>query len=254
MKRVDLLLLDKNLVRSRSEAQKLIAAGLVEVRQAQQWRVVCKASEKFNADSEFKTGFLEEQKYVSRAGLKLEAALDTLESLGVSLQGMLALDIGQSTGGFTDCLLQRGVSHVVGLEVGSGQLSSALAGDPRVTTLEHYNARKLQLTDLLPVSQNGFDIIVMDVSFISQHLILPSLPQTMPCGAWIITLIKPQFEAGKAFIGKNGIVSSPEVYERVKNEICTHLAELGLHLHSYTESVIKGGDGNREFIAVAQKK
>ncbi|SMF24815.1 23S rRNA (cytidine1920-2'-O)/16S rRNA (cytidine1409-2'-O)-methyltransferase [Alteromonadaceae bacterium Bs31] len=251
MKRIDVLLAEKSLARSRSEAQKLIAAAAVEVRELGGWRAVSKASEKFAEHSEFKVAAIEEQKYVSRAGLKLEAVL---ASQDLSLEGKLALDIGQSTGGFTDCLLKHGVAHVVGVEVGSGQLAPSLLGDPRITTFENYNARKLSLADLRPVSQNGFDIVVMDVSFISQHLILPSVPNTMKTGAWLVSLVKPQFEAGKAAVGKHGLVSDPAVYRRIEGEIREHLEALGFIIRSYAESPIRGGDGNREFVLLAQKQ
>jgi len=250
-KRVDILLAEQGLARSRTEAQHLIAAGRVSVSLVEgRWQPVSKASERFDADVSFQVETGAEQAYVSRAGLKLEQALT---NLSLEWNQCIALDIGQSTGGFTDCLLQRGVKQVVGVDVGRDQLVPGLRSDARVTVLENYNARELSLADFPSWCTAGFDLVVMDVSFISQHLILPKIPPVMKPGAYLISLVKPQFEVGKAAVGKGGIVRDAAAYARVKTEICSHFETLGLRLRSYFESPVKGGDGNREFLAVGQK-
>lgn len=247
--RVDRILVDQGKVRSRTEAQKLIARSLVEINLSGCWQPVRKPSEKVAADAELRVTFSEEQRYVSRAGLKLEAAL---ESLPQSLAGWLALDIGQSTGGFTDCLLKRGVDHVVGLEVGHGQLVESLREDSRVTVLENYNARYLQAEDMPEIAAKGFNLAVMDVSFISQHLILPVLPAVLADGAWLLSLVKPQFELQRSEIGKNGLVKDPSSYARIRERMISLLEELDFSVKLYRESPIKGGDGNTEFLVIAQ--
>ncbi|WP_185233668.1 TlyA family RNA methyltransferase [Teredinibacter franksiae] len=249
MKRIDVLLVDNQLVKSRTEAQKLIAANLVDVREMGVWRRVLKSSEKFEASTLFKVAFSQEQKYVSRAGLKLEAALNHVQ---LSPEGAIALDIGQSTGGFTDCLLQQGAAQVVGIEVGRAQIASSLLSDNRVVTLEQYNARNLTLEDMPAMARQGFDIAVMDVSFISQHHILPRIPAVLKPGGHLLSLVKPQFEVGKDFVGKNGIVRDKASFQRVEQRIHEHLTELGFTVLAYLQSPIKGGDGNHEFLVAAQ--
>jgi len=248
-KRVDRILVDQGKVRSRTEAQKLIAQSLVEINLAGSWQSVQKPSEKYDDDVCLRVTFSEEQRYVSRAGLKLEAAL---ESLPENLQGWVALDIGQSTGGFTDCLLAKGVRHVVGLEVGHGQLVETLRSDSRVTVLENYNARYLQLQDLPDIAAGGVDLVVMDVSFISQHLILPRLPSVLTDGGWLASLVKPQFELDRRAIGKNGIVKDVSNYALVEQRLSNALESFNFSIKAYCPSPIVGGDGNQEFLVVAQ--
>ncbi|WP_339074717.1 TlyA family RNA methyltransferase [Teredinibacter turnerae] len=247
--RSDTLLAKAGLVRSRTEAQKLIAAGKVKVLLGTVATLVRKPSEKYPDDSEFLVEASDEQRFVSRAGLKLEHALEEHQ---IDMSGMLALDVGQSTGGFTDCLLQRGAAHVVGLEVGREQLVPALRADARVTCIESFNARHLALADLPEFAQSGFQITVMDVSFISQHLILPRLPAVLKPGGWLVSLVKPQFEVGREGLGKNGIVTDDTLYPQVQKKLESHCNELGFDVCAYFPSPIEGGDGNREFLLVAR--
>lgn len=248
-KRADLVLVAQAKARSRTEAQKLIMQGLVSVQLAGLWRAVIKASEQLPLDVLFRVEPSAEQRYVSRAGLKLEAALAQFPD---TVKNKLALDIGQSTGGFTDCLLQHQVGHVIGIDVGHSQLVPQLREHERVSVLENYNARHLQRADLPEMAAAGVDLVVMDVSFISQQLILPSLPDVIKPQGWLITLVKPQFELDRAAIGKNGIVKSEASYARVKEALVACLQSLQFEVVRFQESPIKGGDGNREFLITAR--
>lgn len=248
-KRVDVVLVEQGKARSRTEAQKLIVQGLVSIKLAGLWRAVVKVSEKWPLDALFQVEPSAEQRYVSRAGLKLEAALADFPG---SIKDTLALDIGQSTGGFTDCLLQHQVGHVIGIDVGHSQLVPQLREHDRVTVLESYNARYLQCADLPQRAAAGVDLVVMDVSFISQHLILPSLPAVIKPQGWLISLVKPQFELDRAAIGKNGIVKNEASYILVKEALMARLHGLHFDVVHYQESPIKGGDGNREFLITAR--
>ena len=192
----------------------------------------------------------DEDHYVSRAGYKLQHALSLS---GVSVEGALCLDIGQSTGGFTDCLLQGGARHVVGVEVGHEQLVPRLRNDSRVTCLEGVNARDLPKQTLLQCSGDAkFDIAVMDVSFISQTKILPGLVEWIASGGFLLSLVKPQFELGAEAIGKGGLVKDASLYQSLEQQFFALGGELGLKTQVYSESPITGGDGNREFLWVAQ--
>jgi 23S rRNA (cytidine1920-2'-O)/16S rRNA (cytidine1409-2'-O)-methyltransferase len=168
--------------------------------------------------------------------------------------GITALDVGQSTGGFTDCLLQHGAARVVGIEVGHDQLHPRLRQDPRVICLEGYNARALEpsLRDHTPEAL-GFELAVMDVSFISQTLILPSLAPLLRPEGLLITLVKPQFEAGPEHIGKGGLVRDSAIYERIRQKIEACCRDNNLLPCWWSESPITGGDGNREFLLAARR-
>ncbi len=230
----------------------MILAGQVRASVAGQWEPLKKPAQKVDESIELYVELGEEQKYVSRAGLKLEGAL---QHLRIDNTFQWALDIGQSTGGFTDCLLRYGVSRVVGVDVGRDQLVSRLREDSRVVCLEKINARTLSPQILQDVAgQSTFDVVVMDVSFISQTLILPQVPALMNSEALLISLVKPQFEVGSEGLGKGGIVKNDVLYEDVKNKLVDQVAQLGLSLVDYFESRIRGGDGNREFFICAQKQ
>jgi 23S rRNA (cytidine1920-2'-O)/16S rRNA (cytidine1409-2'-O)-methyltransferase len=179
--------------------------------------------------------------YVSRGGLKLAAALDQFR---VDPNGRCALDIGASTGGFTDCLLQRGARRVVALDVGHGQIDWKLRQDPRVEVRENVNARYLQPADF----ESLFDLVVIDVSFISLTRILPVVRPLVTAGAGIITLIKPQFEVGREEVGRGGIVRDEAARQRVLGEIVQHAVGLGWQAVGTIESPIRGADGNCEFL------
>jgi 23S rRNA (cytidine1920-2'-O)/16S rRNA (cytidine1409-2'-O)-methyltransferase len=182
--------------------------------------------------------------YVGRGGIKLAHALDLF---GIVVDGRLALDIGASTGGFTDVLLQRGACGVVALDVGHGQLDWKLRNDPRVVVIERTNARSLAAADL-PENVRAFDVITIDVSFISLRHILPVVPPLLRPGADVIALVKPQFEAGRAEVGKGGIVRDAAVQQRVVEEVSAAADALGLRRVGMTESPIAGMEGNREFL------
>ncbi len=179
--------------------------------------------------------------YVSRAGLKLEAALETF---ALSVTGGTALDIGASTGGFSDCLLQRGAARVDAVDVGHGQLASALASEPRLFYREGVNARNLSTTDF-PVP---FDIIVADLSFISLTLILPVLPPLLHSHGDLVCLVKPQFEVGVHGLGKRGVVRDPQAQQNALNRVRASARAAGLCERGCRDSPILGGEGNREFL------
>jgi 23S rRNA (cytidine1920-2'-O)/16S rRNA (cytidine1409-2'-O)-methyltransferase len=241
------LLVEAGLASSRTAAQRLIAAGRVS------WSggTIVKPAFDLAAETPLTVAIDPEDRFVSRGGLKLAGAL---AETGISANGKTCLDIGQSTGGFTDCLLQAGAPHVVGVDVGHGQLHPRLAADPRVTTLEGINCRALSPADLggaLP--GDGFALIVGDVSFISMTLILPQLPALLAADGDLLLLVKPQFEVGPANIGKGGIVRDPTLYAEVERKLRDCAASLKLAVHGWLNSPITGGDGNREFFIWLKK-
>lgn len=181
-------------------------------------------------------------RYVGRGGLKLEAALT---AFAVSVEGQVCLDIGASTGGFTDCLLQNGASHVYALDAGKHQLAAKLINDSRVTSMEERNAREMSPSDfkIRPT------VAVMDVSFVSQTLILPAIKDILPPDGILISLIKPQFEVGRSGIGKNGIVKSEDLRKNAVKTVCASAASHGLRKMGVIQSPITGGDGNIEYLA-----
>lgn len=248
--RADVLLVDQKLASSRTQAQKMISAAQVELLECGNWRVLDKSSEKLPADSEFRVTIGPEQRYVSRGGLKLQQALDVF---GINPAGLVVLDIGQSTGGFTDCLLQGGAARVIGIDVGRDQLAAGLRQDPRVICLEGINARRLPAEQLTEYAPGGFDLVVMDVSFISQTLILPSLAPLLASAGAMVSLVKPQFEVGKAGVGKGGVVRDPRLYPEVETKLRDACAALQLKVLGYCDSPITGTDGNREFFIYAVK-
>jgi len=182
-------------------------------------------------------------RYVGRGGLKLEGAL---RSFRLDVTGMNVLDVGASTGGFTDCLLQNGATKVWAVDVGHNQIDWKLRTDPRVEVREGVNARYLQPSDF-PVK---FDLVVMDVSFISVKLVLPAILPLLKDDGWIITLIKPQFEVGRGQVGSGGIVRDEEQHRRVVAEVNALAESIGLHLVNVIDSPILGAEGNKEFLAL----
>lgn len=246
MERLDKTLLKRGLVTSRAHAQRLIAAGRVCVN----GQIQHKASAAVTEDSLLEVTPGAEDQYVSRGGLKLAGAL---ARGNIDVSGCTVLDVGQSTGGFTDCLLQRGAACVVGVDVGHGQLAAQLKADPRVVCYEGINARELSPTLADTHAPGGFTHIVMDVSFISQTLILPGLQKLLAADGQLISLVKPQFEVGRDNLGKGGIVRDPELYNQVEITLRNTCRELKLAVQDYFESPITGGDGNREFLLIARK-
>lgn len=234
--RLDKLLVQRGLAETRAKAQSLILAGQVF---SQQQRLE-KAGQMVPDD--IPLTLKETMPFVSRGGLKLAAAL---EHLSLEVTGKRCLDVGASTGGFTDCLLQRGATRVVALDVGHGQLDWKLRQDARVEVRENVNARYLTPADFA----ERFELVVADVSFISLSKILPVIPPLCVPGALVVTLIKPQFEVGRAEVGKGGIVRDEAAQQRVVSEIIACAASLGMELLGVLDSPILGADGNREFLA-----
>src|SRR5688572_20111210 len=233
--RLDQLVVDRGLAPSRERARALILAAQVSV----DGRVLSKAGVPVASDAEVAL-ISPDHPYVGRGGLKLAHALDTF---AVPVNGREALDIGASTGGFTDVLLQRGARRVVALDVGHGQLDWSLRSDARVVVIEHFNARHLALADL----PGAVDVVVVDVSFISLRHILPVIPPLVRPGADIVVLVKPQFEAGRGDAPK-GVVRDPSVRDRVVRDIVAAGTEVGLAHVATTPSPITGQEGNVEFL------
>lgn len=232
--RLDILLVERRLAESRNRAQQLIRAGQVLVND----RVHDKPGMEVPADAAIR--IRERLSFVSRGGLKLAAALD---AFAIDVTGVVAADVGASTGGFTDCLLQRGAAKVYAIDVGYGQLAWSLRQDERVVVMERTNVRYLdELPELV-------DLATIDVSFISLRFILPKVVGWLAPAGHIIPLIKPQFEAGREDVGKGGIVRAPDVHRRVLREILSFAEGQGLRLRGLIPSPITGADGNVEFLA-----
>lgn len=247
--RADQLLVAQGLAPTRSAAQRLIQQGAAEWAGATGWAVIRKTGEDLPETAQLRVTDDAELRYVSRGGLKLEGAL---RHTGLDVDGLTALDVGQSTGGFTDCLLAHGARHVVGVDVGHGQLHARLQADPRVTALEGTHVR--ELAGLRPhAPTGGFPLIVGDLSFISM---LGSLPELLP---WLeghgrlLVLVKPQFELGPQALGKGGLVKDEADYPRLEARVRLACTALGLEVLDYFDSPITGGDGNREFFLYASR-
>jgi 23S rRNA (cytidine1920-2'-O)/16S rRNA (cytidine1409-2'-O)-methyltransferase len=237
--RLDALLVDRGLAASRERARALILAGQVRV----DGRPAAKAGTSVDIDADVSL-VVPDHPFVGRGGLKLDHAL---RLFGIAVEGRTALDIGASTGGFTDVLLRHGASRVVALDVGHGQLDWRLRTDPRVLVLEKTNARALT-PDRLPPDARIFDIVTIDVSFISLRQILPVVPPLLAPHGDVVALVKPQFEAGRDEVGKGGIVRDEDVRARVVDEIVECALALGLTRAGLSESPITGMEGNREFL------
>jgi 23S rRNA (cytidine1920-2'-O)/16S rRNA (cytidine1409-2'-O)-methyltransferase len=235
-RRLDLLLVERGLAPTREKAQALILAGLVEV----DGRPGAKAGASFDESAEIAVSG-PPHPYVSRGGVKLAAALDHFQ---IDPSGLVCLDVGASTGGFTDCLLQRGAARVYAVDVGHGQLDARLRADPRVVVREKVNARALSAADV----PEPVDLTVADVSFISLRLILPAVAVLTKAGAAIVTLVKPQFEAGRGEVPRGGVVKSEEVRRRVVEEVGEAGRRLGLEVLGSIRSPIQGARGNEEFL------
>jgi 23S rRNA (cytidine1920-2'-O)/16S rRNA (cytidine1409-2'-O)-methyltransferase len=241
--RLDRLLVERGLAESREKAQGLILAG--QVLADNQKEEKCGALVNPQVPLRLLGAAL---KYVGRGGLKLEGALNHFR---IDPDGRVCLDIGASTGGFTDCLLQRGAAQVFGVDAGTNQLDWKLRRDPRVVVLEKTNARYLS-PDLIGTPA---DLVTMDVSFISATLILPALPPLLASRADLLVLVKPQFEVGKGQVGKGGIIRDPALHQEAVAKVSRKLLELGFSQLASAESCLVGAEGNREFFlhAVWQK-
>ncbi|MEW5782431.1 MAG: TlyA family RNA methyltransferase [Pseudomonadota bacterium] len=240
--RADALLVRQGLAPSRTAAQRLIELGRVSLA----GEAITKPAQLLPESAVLTLAPAAEAEYVSRGGIKLAGALDRT---GLVVAGKTCLDIGQSTGGFTDCLLQHGAAKVVGIDVGHGQLHPRLATDPRVECHEGINARELANSAL---AGRHFDLIVADVSFISLTLILPQLPPFLAPHGEMLLLVKPQFEVGPEHIGKGGIVSDGSLYPAVRDKLTACCAAHHLAVLDWFASPITGGDGNREFFLHAR--
>lgn len=247
--RIDLLMVEKGFAQSRSRAQAMIAGGKVFVVSGGQRKAVTKASMQIDPEDKLEVDG-DALRFVSRGGLKLQGAL---EKTGIDPFGCRVLDVGISTGGFTDCLLQAGAARVIGIDVGRDQLAQRLRTDSRVQLFEGVNARDLSSVPLKESNDGrGFGLIVVDVSFISLTLVLSELIQYLEDSSSILALVKPQFEVGREGIGKNGIVKDAKLYAGVEDKIRKTCAGLGLRVEAYFESPIEGSDGNREFFVWAK--
>jgi len=233
--RLDRLLMERGLVDSREKGQALILAGQVLVDDQK----VEKCGARVNPDASLRL-LGQRSKYVSRGGLKLEAALDHFR---VEVEGKLCLDIGASTGGFTDCLLQRGAARVFAVDVGTNQLDWKLRRDPRVIVREKTNARHLTPEKL----GAAVDLVTVDVSFISATMILPVIPGLLKPRAEVLVLVKPQFEVGRGQVGEGGIVRDARLRQEAVTKVLRQLLELGFTQVGEVESILPGASGNREF-------
>ena len=242
--RVDLFLVEKGYISSRKKAQTLIEEGKVCI----DGKPIKKAALQID-DSEHTVEIAQsdEVRFVGRGGLKLEAALD---AFGIDVCNKTAIDIGASTGGFTDCLLQRGAKKVYAIDAGVGQLAASLCANPAVVSIEKLNAR-----NLLPehIDNTRVDLIVMDVSFISATYIIPQFPALMNETGEAVCLVKPQFEVGRSHVGKGGIVRNATARAEALERVKATAASLGLTVLGVIESPIRGGDGNLEYLAHFRK-
>lgn len=241
--RIDVYLAEKGYCKSRNQAASAIAEG----------RVLIGGVPVSKASTPVEDGVLieviqKETRFVSRAGYKLDTALT---AFGIDATGATAVDLGASTGGFTDCLLQRGAAFVYAVDVGFGQLDGCLLSDTRVRNMENTNARYLTKEHF----DRAVDLVVTDVSFISQRLLYPAVSDILPSGGTFVSLIKPQFEVGKSKIGKGGIVKDPtgKLFRNVLAELTAEGKQHGLVLQKHIDSPIRGGDGNREYLALWKK-
>jgi 23S rRNA (cytidine1920-2'-O)/16S rRNA (cytidine1409-2'-O)-methyltransferase len=237
--RLDVTLVERGLAETRTAAQRLVMAGLVFSGE----RRLDKPGQTIDGDAALEVRG-QPHPYVSRGGLKLEKALD---HFAIPVEGRVALDVGASTGGFTDCLLQRGAAKVYAVDAGTNQLAWKLRSDPRVVSLEKTNIREVTLPETV-------DVIVCDVSFIGLRTALPRALEAAKPGAHLVALIKPQFEVGKGRVGKGGIVREPELHKEVCETISAWLAEQpGWHVLGVIDSPITGAEGNKEFLVSARR-
>lgn len=243
--RIDRLLVERGLAPTRAKAQALVMAGVVLVGEQR----VSKPSEAFQPDADIRVKGADDpaSRYVGRGGVKLEAAL---RGFSLNVSDLVCLDVGASTGGFTDCLLQHGARSVLAIDVGHNQIDWRLRQDARVEVREGVNARYLKPEDF----DVQFDLAVMDVSFISATKVLPAIVPLLTGAGRIVTLIKPQFEVGRGEVGRGGIVKDAQQHARVVEEVNEAARGLGLNVRGVIESPLRGADGNLEFLALYEKR
>jgi 23S rRNA (cytidine1920-2'-O)/16S rRNA (cytidine1409-2'-O)-methyltransferase len=237
-RRIDILLVEKGLVESREKARVMVMEGAVTADN----RTIVKPSTLVDENADLQ--IIQAPTFVSRGGFKLEYALDQFQ---IDVKGLVAVDVGASTGGFTDCLLKRGASKVYAVDVGYGQLDYKLRQDHRVVVMERVNAR---YSFSLP---EPVDLATVDVSFISLEKVVPAVAELVKSGGYIITLVKPQFEAGKNQVGKGGLVKDPQVHAAVLGRFIDWAIAHDFRLLGLVASPILGAEGNKEFLALLQK-
>jgi 23S rRNA (cytidine1920-2'-O)/16S rRNA (cytidine1409-2'-O)-methyltransferase len=242
--RIDKLLVERGFAGSRTKAHAMVMAGVVLINEQR----VVKPSELVSPDGDIRVKGADDPtlRYASRGGVKLEAGL---REFGIDVNGLLCLDVGASTGGFTDCLLQHGAKKVVAVDVGHNQLAWSLRNDPRVEVREGVNARYLTPDEF----DERFDLAVMDVSFISATKVMPGIVPLLTESGNLVTLIKPQFEVGRGEVGKGGIVREPAHHARVIAEVNRAASDLGLRVQQVMESPLRGAEGNTEFLALYKR-
>lgn len=250
MKRLDTALVELGLAPSRTKAQRMIEAGEIEVQITNVWKSIqqpsfsLKSGQAVRAKEDSQT-----LKYVSRGGLKLEGALMHLK---LNVQGFKCLDIGLSTGGFADCLLQHGASQVIGVDVGHGQLSGKLKTEAKLNQFEGLNVRDLPSSaEVAALLNGGLDLCVVDVAFISLKHVFPVLQEILPGQTRLLALVKPQFEVGAQNLDKNGIVQDHKLFAEVEAQTLRALEKCGFSSLEYFASEVKGQDGNQEFFVFA---
>lgn len=241
--RIDVFLFENGLAESRTEAKRLVLSGAVMA----SGKVISKPSYDYNASASELSVDKSVIKYASRGGFKLEGALS---DFGIDPTGRIAIDVGASSGGFTDCLLQNGAKHVIAVDSGSGQIADFLRNSDSVTVLENFNARYMKPSDF----EFTPSLAVMDVSFISATYIIPAVYDVLSDKSDFICLIKPQFEVGKASLGKGGIVKDKKALDFAKSKVSDFAKEIGFKHIKTIESPIKGGDGNTEYLAYFRKE
>ncbi|WP_415061240.1 TlyA family RNA methyltransferase [Bdellovibrio sp.] len=251
-RRLDVCLVEKGLAQSRTHAQELIEAGQVVLLVGSAKKVLKKASQAVSPEDLIQVEAGPANRFVSRGGLKLEGAL---EHLKLSVTNRSCLDVGISTGGFTDCLLQKGAAFVLGVDVGHGQVSPSLLKNSKLKVIEGINARSLldEVSVVALTPKEKFDLIVMDVSFISISLIIPQLRDFLKTEGHLLSLVKPQFEVGVDGLAKGGIVKEASLYKDVEEKVKRICREEGFEVLDYFSSSIQGKDGNNEFFVFAKK-
>jgi 23S rRNA (cytidine1920-2'-O)/16S rRNA (cytidine1409-2'-O)-methyltransferase len=252
-KKLDILMVDRGLAKSRTFAQDLIRNGNVQIQANSNYKTITKPSTLIDVGVEIRIhGNSELLKYVSRGGLKLEGALSFL---GLNVHGLNCLDVGLSTGGFSDCLIQAGAERVVGIDVGRNQLDPRLLSNVKLMTIEQVNARNMSTNEDLRklTPKNGFDLVVMDVSFISIELIFAEIQKVLNEKGLLLSLVKPQFEVGPENLNKGGVVKNELLFQAVQQKIIQKLNELEFSVINYFPSAIEGKDGNKEFFVFAKK-